>query len=604
MNYVPPSEQETPNLGSQLRIEVHAGPLAGKGFPFTGNTMTFGRATDNDIVLDDAQVSRYHAVLRQEGSEIILQDLDSLNGVEVNGERIQGIHVLQPTETITIGSSVFGVTGFPAPSTVSMAAQSSAQPDEEGWSTYQSGSSLAPQTSQGNGNWLLWSGLLLLVVLIVAIAGISIVIFQSNQGTSAEAVPPAVVISSPVTGSRFELGQRVIVQATATDAASGIVRLELLVGGQKQAEAMSPVTSGQSPFTTVMEWVPPAEGDYTLEIRAFNVDGIRSAPTLVNITVQSAVSDNTPPPVPQTDTPTPGDAGIPAATVRTDLNVRNGPGTQYDVIGLLTAGTTIEIVGRNEASSWWYIVYPAGPDQRGWISSEFAPANNPDNIPLANTPTPVPTASPTPTPQPTDTPTASPTPLSTPTPTSTPTQTPTPTPTLSQDPYISFWAEPTRINEGQCTTCSWLVTNVQAVFFEDEGVAGDNNGQPVTRRECPDESETYTLRVIRLDGQDQIEEIRITVQEKPATPENLRVVEVLSNRIVLRWSDESDDEDGYRIYDADDNDILAVLGDDVTLGEASNLRCDTTYRLYVVAYNEIGESSPSNIVTEETLACP
>ena len=140
---LPPSEQETLQSGSQLRVEVHAGPLAGKGFPFLSNSLTIGRAPDNDIILDDVQVSRYHAVLQRQGNEVILQDLDSTNGVLVNGEQIHGPHVLQPTENITIGSSVFGVTGFPAPSTASMAAQTPSAGTQRGWSTYQSGSNIA-----------------------------------------------------------------------------------------------------------------------------------------------------------------------------------------------------------------------------------------------------------------------------------------------------------------------------------------------------------------------------------------------------------------------------------------------------------------------------
>ncbi|NIP25358.1 MAG: FHA domain-containing protein, partial [Phycisphaerae bacterium] len=195
MNYLPPSEGETLKSGSQLRLEVHAGPLAGKGFPILSDSLTFGRAPDNDVVLEDAQVSRYHAVLQRQGTEIIIQDLESTNGVLVNGERISDQHVLQPTETIAIGTSVFSVTGFPAPSTVSMSAQG---PEAE-WSTYQSSPSLIPQTTQGSSNWLLWGGLLLLILLIVTITGISIFLFRSNQNAPTETALPNVVISSPVT---------------------------------------------------------------------------------------------------------------------------------------------------------------------------------------------------------------------------------------------------------------------------------------------------------------------------------------------------------------------------------------------------------------------
>ncbi len=56
MQNMPPQEQPLGEQNPQLRIEVHAGPLAGKGFPFRGDTVTFGRAPDNDVSLDDAEV--------------------------------------------------------------------------------------------------------------------------------------------------------------------------------------------------------------------------------------------------------------------------------------------------------------------------------------------------------------------------------------------------------------------------------------------------------------------------------------------------------------------------------------------------------------------
>jgi hypothetical protein len=607
MSYMPPYEQESEQSSPQLRVEVHAGPLAGKGFPFLSSSLTMGRAPDNDIVLDDAQVSRYHAVLQRQGSEIILQDLDSTNGVLVNGEKIAGPHILQPTETITIGSSVFGVTGFPAPSTVSMSAQTGQGDGEDGWRTYQSGPSSVAASAQNSGNWLLWSGLILLVVLILAIAGISFVLFRDTQSTPSAATLPTVAISSPVAGSTFNIGQRVIIQATATDAAEGIVRLELWVAGQKKDESISPISRGQSPFTAVMEWEPQVEGSYTLEVFAFNSQEIRSAPTIVNIFVQGENGEVVSSPTPIVETPT-SDPSRPVATVRTDLNVRTGPGTNYQVIGLIPADTVVDIAGKNATGDWWLIVYPAGPDQRGWISSEFAPSENATNVPVVDTPTPPPADTPTAT----ATPTASATVTATPSPTTaaatataTATLTPTPTATNSLEPNILFSANPTEINEGACTTFSWVVTNVKAVFFEDEGVAGDNNGQAITREECPSATKTFTLRVIRLDDGGQQEDIQIIVRPKPKAPESLQVTEVFTESFALSWSDESTDEIGFRLYDADADKVLADFEDaDITTGTVSRLSCGASYRIYLVAYNNVGESKPSNIVTEATLACP
>ena len=92
---IPKAGSASSKATSQLRLEVHAGPLAGKGFPILGDSITFGRSPGNDIVLNDPQVSRYHAVLRRQGDEIILEDLGSTNSTLINGTPLTGTQVLQ-----------------------------------------------------------------------------------------------------------------------------------------------------------------------------------------------------------------------------------------------------------------------------------------------------------------------------------------------------------------------------------------------------------------------------------------------------------------------------------------------------------------------------
>jgi pSer/pThr/pTyr-binding forkhead associated (FHA) protein len=50
-----------------------------------GATMTIGRDTENDIVLDSLTVSRCHALLLRDASGVRLIDLESTNGTLVNG---------------------------------------------------------------------------------------------------------------------------------------------------------------------------------------------------------------------------------------------------------------------------------------------------------------------------------------------------------------------------------------------------------------------------------------------------------------------------------------------------------------------------------------
>ena len=68
-----------------------------------------GRSKDCDLQLADPNISRRHAELRQEGTSYWIVDLDSTNGIEINGRRAKRAK-LDPGDTVTIGSTdlVFG----------------------------------------------------------------------------------------------------------------------------------------------------------------------------------------------------------------------------------------------------------------------------------------------------------------------------------------------------------------------------------------------------------------------------------------------------------------------------------------------------------------
>ena len=66
--------------------------------------VVLGRSRDCDIQLADANVSRRHAELRQEGASYWIVDLGSTNGMEVNGKRVKRAK-LADGDTITLGST-------------------------------------------------------------------------------------------------------------------------------------------------------------------------------------------------------------------------------------------------------------------------------------------------------------------------------------------------------------------------------------------------------------------------------------------------------------------------------------------------------------------
>ena len=91
--------------------------------------------------------------------------------------------------------------------------------------------------------------------------------------------------------------------------------------------------------------------------------------------------------------------------------------------------------------------------------------------------------------------------------------TPTPFPTQTPAPDIQFWADRTTINQGECTTLRWNVTNVRAVFVYAQGEPWESNGVAGQgeRQVCPQTTTVYEMRVERLDGSVEIRQLRIDV---------------------------------------------------------------------------------------------
>jgi TolB protein len=64
-----------------------------------------GRERDNEVVLTDPRVSRYHAIIELDDSRWIVRDQNSANGTFVNGKRISAGRVLQPDDRVVVGDT-------------------------------------------------------------------------------------------------------------------------------------------------------------------------------------------------------------------------------------------------------------------------------------------------------------------------------------------------------------------------------------------------------------------------------------------------------------------------------------------------------------------
>lgn len=68
---------------------------------------TLGRATDNDVVVGDASVSRHHASIMPQNGGFALRDLASQNGTFVRGQRVDGARQLADGDELRLGDAPF-----------------------------------------------------------------------------------------------------------------------------------------------------------------------------------------------------------------------------------------------------------------------------------------------------------------------------------------------------------------------------------------------------------------------------------------------------------------------------------------------------------------
>jgi DNA-binding NtrC family response regulator len=78
-------------LERSFRLRVASGPDAGKEHMLDEGTTMVGTHADNDLVLTDATVSRYHLEIRVRRDGIEVRDLDTTNGTKHGGAKIGSV---------------------------------------------------------------------------------------------------------------------------------------------------------------------------------------------------------------------------------------------------------------------------------------------------------------------------------------------------------------------------------------------------------------------------------------------------------------------------------------------------------------------------------
>lgn len=71
--------------------------------PLLDTPLTIGRGRSCDLVLDDERVSRVHASVDRIDDALVVIDLDSTNGIALNGLAVDGRNTVAIGDTIDVG---------------------------------------------------------------------------------------------------------------------------------------------------------------------------------------------------------------------------------------------------------------------------------------------------------------------------------------------------------------------------------------------------------------------------------------------------------------------------------------------------------------------
>jgi predicted component of type VI protein secretion system len=93
----------------RVNLLVMQGPHQGKEIPVTNSPFVIGREPDCQLRPSSGLISRRHCALVIRDTQVLVQDLGSTNGTQVNGQRVRGEQHLRHGDAIRVGPLAFSV---------------------------------------------------------------------------------------------------------------------------------------------------------------------------------------------------------------------------------------------------------------------------------------------------------------------------------------------------------------------------------------------------------------------------------------------------------------------------------------------------------------
>src|SRR3954464_7508525 len=88
-----------------LKLQVVAGNATGTDIAVEEEFVIGRTAPEEGRLADDPEISRQHARVSESGGGYLLEDLGSMNGTFVNGNRLQAPHQLAQGDQIEVGGT-------------------------------------------------------------------------------------------------------------------------------------------------------------------------------------------------------------------------------------------------------------------------------------------------------------------------------------------------------------------------------------------------------------------------------------------------------------------------------------------------------------------